>query len=179
MKHPIVTILMKNQKKIEIELYPEFCMNCVNGFIEAIECHAFDHMAIERVVPHFVLQPWCDETKKGEFYQFVVDKEFSGEEHYFSAFSVGVAGDGTSFSVPSCFFITFEDAFHLNQKFSKVGQVISGFEEIKRIEGLELVDVPNEDGVAFKTPVNDEIIETITIEYNGYEANPCIKHKEG
>ena len=176
--NPIMTILMKNQKTIEIELYPELCPNSVNGLIEAIEYHAFDNMAIERVVPNFVIQPWCDETKKSEFYQYVCDLEVNPNDN-FEAFSVGLAGDGDKYCVPSCFFITVADAFHLNQKFTKVGRVISGFEELKRIESLELVDVPNSDGVAFKTPVKDEIIETITIDLKEYKTGVCKKYIDG
>ena len=175
--NPIMTILMKNQKTIEIELYPELCPNSVNGFIEAIEYHAFDNMAIERVVPNFVIQPWCDETKKSEFYQYVCDLEVNPDDN-FDAFSVGLAGDGNKVGVPSCFFITVADAFHLNQKFTKVGRIVSGFEELKRIERVELVDVPNSDGVAFKTPVKDEIIQTITIDLKGYIPGKCNKFLE-
>ena len=111
--NPIMTILMKNQKTIEIELYPELCPNSVNGFVEAIEYHAFDNMAIERVVPNFVIQPWCDETKKSEFYQYVCDLEVNPNDN-FEAFSVGLAGDGDKYCVPSCFFVCVADAFHLN-----------------------------------------------------------------
>ena len=175
--NPIMTILMKNQKTIEIELYPELCPNSVNGLIEAIEYHAFDNMAIERVVPNFVIQPWCDETKKSEFYQYVCDIEVNDSDT-FNCFSVGLAGDGSKFAVPSCFFICVADAFHLNAKFTKVGKVISGFEELKRIESVELVDVPNNDGVAFKTPINDEIIETITLDLKDYQVKTCMKYLE-
>lgn len=176
--NPIMIILMKNKKIIEIELYPNNCPYSVNGLIEAIEYHAFDNMAIERVVPNFVIQPWCDETKKGEFYQYLCDLEVKDTDN-FESFSVGLAGDGSKYGVPSCFFITTANAFHLNQKFTKVGRVISCFEELKRIESVELKDVPNNDGVAFKTPVNDEIIETIKLELNGYQPDKCNKYLEG
>lgn len=175
--NPILTILMKNQKTIEIELTPNNCPNSVNGLIEAIEQKAFDNMAIERVVPGFVLQPWCDETKKGEFYQYVCDLEVNDYDN-FDAFSVGLAGDGEKVGVPTCIFITLSNTYHLNQKFTKVGRVISGFEEIKRIESVELIDVPNDDGVAFKTPIKDEIIETITLDLNGYIPKKCNKYLE-
>ena len=175
--NPTLTILMKNQKTIEIELYPNNCQNSVNGLIEAIYKKAFDNMAIERVVPNFVIQPWCDETKKGEFYQYVCDLEVN-EFDDFDAFSVGLAGDGEKIGVPSCFFITLSNTYHLNQKFTKVGRVISGFEELKRIESVELKDVPNNDGVAFKTPVIDEIIETITLDLKGYQKCTCMKYLE-
>lgn len=172
--NPLMTIIMKNGKTIDIELYP---CNGTNGLIEAIEYHAFDNMAIERVVPNFVIQPWCDETKKGKFYQYVCDVEINPEST-FNRFSVGLAGDGNKFAVPSCFFICVGEAYHLNNKFTKVGRVISGFDELRRIERVELKDVPNEAGVAFKTPVNDEIIETITFKLNDYQVNTCNKYLE-
>ena len=175
--NPIVTIKINNQEiKYELDLNSD--INCINGLIEAIQTKSLDNMYIERIVPKFVLQPWCDETKLGEFYQYVCDLEVNSDDN-FESFSVGLAGDGDKYCVPSCFFITVADAFHLNQKFTKVGRVISGFEELKRIESLELVDVPNSDGVAFKTPVKDEIIETITIDLKEYKTGVCKKYIDG
>lgn len=178
MKHPIATLIMKNQKRIQMELYYENAPNSVNGLIEAIENHAFDNMTIERIVPGFVLQPWCDETKRDEFYQYVCNGEFKNERHSFSAYCVGLAGDGDKLSVPSCFFITLSDnCEHLNQRFAMIGKVISGFEEIKRLEHVDLIDVPcNEENVSIKKPVKDEIIETIFLEYNGFQPEKVIKY---
>lgn len=173
--NPIVNIRMKNNKEIQFELDLNSDLNCMDGLIEAIQMKAFDELAIERIVPKFVLQPWCDETKKPEFYQYVCDMK-TDNNYTFEKYSVGLAGDGSKISVPSCFFITLDDAFHLNHKFTKIGKVISGFEEIHRIENVELIDVPNDDGVAFMTPLIDEIIESITIELNGYQPNKCHKY---
>lgn len=166
--NPKMTIVMKNQKRIEIELTPQNCENSFAGFVEALAAHAFDNMAIERVVPGFVIQPWCMEEKLPPEYNVICDGEFYSEAHHFEAFSVGLAGE-EGISCPWCFFITVGDAFHLNQKFARIGKVIRGFEELKRIERCELVDVSDKEGVAFMTPLKDEVIETIVYESDGYQ----------
>ena len=174
--NPIVTIKINNQEiKYELDLNSD--INCINGLIEAIQTKSLDNMYIERIVPKFVLQPWCDETKLGEFYQYVCDLQLENE-YIFDKYSVGLAGDGSKISVPSCIFITLDDAYHLNHKFTKIGKVISGFELINEIENVELKDVPNDDGVAFKTPVVPILVQSVTIELNGYEPKKCNKYLE-
>lgn len=168
---------MKNKKEITFELDLNSNINCINGLIEAIQIKAFDNMSIERIVPKFVLQPWCDETKKSEFYQYVCDMKLENN-YIFDKYSVGLAGDGEKISVPSCLFITLDDAYHLNHKFTKIGRVISGFEEIHRIENVKLIDVDAPEGVLFKSPIIPETIETMQIELNGYEPFSCIKYIE-
>ena len=174
--NPIVTIKINNQEiKYELDLNSD--INCINGLIEAIQTKSLDNMYIERIVPKFVLQPWCDETKLGEFYQYVCDMKLENE-YIFDKYSIGLAGDGSKISVPSCIFITLDNAYHLNHKFTKIGKVISGFEEIHRIENVELKDVPNDDGVAFKTPVVPILVQLVTIKLNGYEPKKCNKYLE-
>lgn len=174
--NPVVTIKIDHQEiKYELDLNSD--INCINGLIEAIQTKSLDMMYIERIVPKFVLQPWCDETKLGEFYQYVCDLK-QNNNYIFNKYSVGLAGDGSKLSVPSCIFITLDDAYHLNHKFTKIGKVISGFDLIEKIENVELKDVPNQDGVAFKTPVDPILIQSVTIELNGYEPKNCIKYIE-
>lgn len=180
MKHPVATLIMKNGARIQMELYPENCVNCVNGFIESVDRHVYDNMSIERIVPGFVFQPWCSDDQMPDEYNLVCNLETDNNLNTFKAYSVGLAGDGETISVPWCFFITLSDKCnHLDHKFSKIGQVISGYEELQRIENVELKDIPTGiEGVKVMTPVQDEIIHTITIELNGYEPLPVIKHHE-
>lgn len=174
--NPVVTIKIENQEiKYELDLNSD--LNCIDGLIEAIHTKSLDNMYIERIVPKFVLQPWCDESKLGEFYQYVCDLK-KDNDYIFDQYSVGLAGDGSRISVPSCIFITLDHAYHLNHKFTKIGKVISGFEYIHKIEKVELKDVPNNDNVSFKTPVVPILIQSVTIELNGYEPKECIKYIE-
>ena len=174
--NPVVTININSQKiKYELDLNSD--LNCINGLIETIQLKKLDNMNIERIVPKFVLQPWCDETKLPEFYQYVCDLKLEND-YIFNQYSIGLAGDGSKISVPSCIFITLEDAFHLNRRFTKIGKVIEGFDLIHKIENVELIDVPNNDGVAFKTPVDPILVESVTIELNGYEPKECMKYIE-
>ena len=55
-KHPVVTIEMKDGKVIKAELYPEVAPNTVNNFVSLVKKGFYDNNTIHRLVPGFVLQ---------------------------------------------------------------------------------------------------------------------------
>lgn len=177
MAHPIMTIHMVNQKKITIELYPEKAPNSVNGLLWALERHLFDQMAIARIVPGFVLQPWYDENIMPLDYQYLISGEFKANGFHkndliMHKYAVGLAGDGSSVSSPGCFFIVVGDGCEaaLDEKFAGVGYVIAGFEEVDRLVSVPLKPVDSKmAGVLINEPLEAEVIETITYDLNGYE----------
>ncbi len=56
MKNPIVTIEMKNEKIIKIELYPEIAPNTVNNFISLVKNGFYNDTIFHRVIPGFMIQ---------------------------------------------------------------------------------------------------------------------------
>lgn len=177
MNRPTLTIKMHNQKTITIELYPDKAPNSVNGLLWSLFKDSYDNMKISRIVPDFVLQPWYDESKMSLDYQYLIDGEFEANGYTkndlsFTKYAVGLAGDGATISSASSFFIVVGDHCEprLNGKFSCIGYVTSGFEEIERLVSVPLRKVDSGlENVSINEPVTDEIIEHISIELNGYQ----------
>ena len=177
MKHPIMTIHMASSQDIQIELYPEKAPNSVNGLIWMIERNGFDQMAIQRIVPDFVLQPWYDENIMPVDYQYLIDGEFEANGYLdndlkMTKYAVGLAGDGAHISSPGCFFIVVGDQCQerLNGKFAGIGYVISGFDEIERIMHVPLRKIESGlENVLINQPVKDEVILHIDLDLNGYQ----------
>lgn len=184
MQHPIMDIHMQNGKRIAIELYPEYAKNAVNCLIEMIDMKAYDNMSIQRIVPDFVLQPWYDETKMSEAFQYVIEAECdcNGYDNplQFKKYVVGMAGDGHTYASNSAFFICLgnEQVKRLQGKFAAVGKVIDGFEEIERLSKVDLRKVEVEENVQVFEPIQPEVISTICLELNGYTPTNPIKFLE-
>lgn len=182
MAHPVITIHMKNKKQITMELYPDKAPNGVNSILELAQMNAYDNLSIQRIAPGFVLQPWYDEKRMGPEFQYIMKGEFSAAGHdndlAFEKYTVGLGGDGSSISACGCIFIVIGDGYEqrLGGKFTAVGKVVDGFGEVQRITQVETRDIESGmEGVVVKEPLHPEIIETITVTYNGYTPSPVDK----
>lgn len=176
MTHPFVYITMANQAVIQLELYPEKAPASVRGFVDMILQHAYDGMAIQRIVPDFVIQPWYDEMKMPDIFQAVISGEFAENGFLendlpFTQYAVGLAGDGEHTSSPSCFFITIgtESFQRLQGKFACIGYVKEGFEELTRLASLPLQNIPSGvEGVEIYCPIHPQCIQSIRVDLRGY-----------
>lgn len=174
--HPMMTIVMKNQSKIVIELYPEIAPHSISSLIPLIQKNLYQNMTIERLVPGFVLQPWYDENTMPEEFQYVIDGEFevNGYPNYIemNTYTVALAGDGKQTSGVGCFYIVVgeERKKDLQGHYAGIGKVISGFEEIDRIMQVKTrqIDIGVE-GVLVYKPLKDEVIDNIYIDLKGYQ----------
>lgn len=182
--NPILTMTMKNGQVIKMELDPSAATQGVNGLLWLLDRKGYDGIAISRLVPDFVLQPWFDESKMPEMYQYIQEGEFSSMGHPeadrpFEKYSIGLAGDGGHIQCCGCFFIVVGDNCQerLNGKFAYVGKVISGFEEIERIMHVEMTPMTGM-GAQVNVPVTPEIIESITVDYNGYKVENLVQYGE-
>lgn len=183
MKHPIAQI-HTTQGVITVELYPEHAPNTVNSFIWAASEDMYKNRLIKRVVPGFVLQPSycffddkrCDYMLNGEFSANGIENNLKFEKG-----TVAMAGDGSKEAHGCEFFITLSDEAgeRLQGKYAAFGKVIDGFEEVERIEQVELKEVFPEgmSAVKVKQPVKDEFMVQVEIETFGEEyPKPEIKY---
>ena len=94
--------------------------------------------------------------------------------------TVAMAGDGEKLAHGCEFFITLSDEAgeRLQGKFAAFGKVISGFEEVERLENVPLVQVyPEGVGAKIMQPVEDEYMLGVTVETFGVEYPlPVIDH---
>lgn len=178
-----VTIHMKNGNNIVMELYPEMAPNSVNSIIEMIDQDCYKDLTIQRIAPDFVLQPWFDEDRMDERFQYVMPVELENNTLEFDKYCVGMAGNGSDEAGCGCFYIVAGDNCkeRLQGKFTPVGHVVEGFEEVERIMHVETtrLDVGMENIVVME-PVEPEVIAQMTYELNGYEPQKVMKeYREG
>ena len=182
MKHPVAEVTT-TKGIIKIELFPEYAPNTVASFIWAAGQGMYKNRLIKRIVPGFVLQPSycffddkrCDYMIEGEFSANGFDNGMKMEK-----WTVAMAGDGEKLAHGCEFFITLSDETgeKLQGKFAAFGRVISGFEEVERLENVPLVQVyPEGVGAKIMQPVEDEYMLDVKVETFGEEyGKPEIDH---
>lgn len=177
MNRPVVTMKMKNGAEIKFELYVDKAPNAANSILEMADLKGYENLAIQRIAPNYVLQPWYDEVRMDERYHYVMEREIV-EDFNFEHYDVGVAGDGAEITSCGCFyFVTGDDCgSRLKGNFTGVGRVIEGFEEIDRIMNVPTRDIECEFTV--KEPIEPEIVESVSYCLNGYERVPVKKRLE-
>lgn len=170
MKNPIAAI-ETTRGRIEIELYPQKAPNTVRSFIRLAQQGLFDGREIRRIVPGFVIQPSYShfDDPRGEV-ALAGEYALNGFENTVPFRQGTVAMGGTDkVASGSCFFITLSDEAgkKLDGRFAAFGQVISGWEEVKRLEHVPLVPVTEPgmpEGVRVNVPVTPEKMLKVTVE---------------
>lgn len=174
--------LKTTQGTITIELFPDIAPNTVNSFIYAANNGLFDNRLIRRVVPGFVLQPSytyfeddrCKYHIEGEFANNGFDNSITIKRG-----TVCLAGDGDKEASGCEFFITLTDETgeKLQGRFAPFGQVIDGWDEVKRLEGVEVKQIFIEGvGATIMQPVKDEYMLGVTVDTKGVDyPRPQIK----
>lgn len=170
---PLVTMTMEDGGEIEIELYPNKAPNTVNNFIALIEDDFYDGLIFHRVIPDFMIQGGDPEgtgmgdpgySIKGEFSSNDFDNDLKHEPGILS-----MARSQDPDSAGSQFFIVTGDGSHLDGDYAAFGKVIDGMDVVEDIEAEE---TDNND-----KPKTDQIIESMSVDLNGYQAEEPEKSK--
>jgi len=161
MQNPIVTLILEDNQKIIIELYPEFAPNTVNNFISLIEDGYYDGLIFHRIVQDYIIQsgdPLKNNygtpgyTIKGEF----KSNGFKNSLRHTKGI-VSMARGPKYDSAGSQFFITVEDAEMLNGSYAAFGKVIEGLDIVEAIGNLNQDDDKEEKQVG-------PIIKKVTVD---------------
>jgi len=164
---------MEDGGEIEIELYPNKAPNTVNNFIALIEDDFYDGLIFHRVIPDFMIQGGDPEgtgmgdpgySIKGEFSSNDFDNDLKHEPGILS-----MARSQDPDSAGSQFFIVTGDGSHLDGDYAAFGKVIDGMDVVEDIEAEE---TDNND-----RPKTDQIIESMSVDLNGYQAEEPEKSK--
>ncbi len=164
--HPIATMTIKDMGNIEILLLPEIAPNTVNNFISLAQNDFYNGLIFHRVIKDFMIQggdPTGTGTGgpkysiKGEFTMNNFDNPLSHTSGVIS-----MARSNHPDSAGSQFFIVHKDSLFLDGQYAGFGVVIDGMDIVDKI-----AETPTG---ANDRPTNDVIIESVTIELNGYEA---------
>ncbi|MCV6607437.1 MAG: peptidylprolyl isomerase [Campylobacterales bacterium] len=134
-KNPIV-VLETNQGKIELELFPKVAPKTVENFIGLAQKGYYNGITFHRVIPNFMIQGG-DPTGTGRGGESLWGGKFQDEfkpgvifdKH--GLLAMANAGKNTN---GSQFFITTRPTSWLNGYHTIFGQVIKGYENVRKIE---------------------------------------------
>ncbi|MBR5155872.1 MAG: peptidylprolyl isomerase [Clostridia bacterium] len=163
--HPKVTILMANNKKIVVELYPEYAPQTVANFIKLAKDGFYNGTTFHRVVKGFMAQggdPNGDGT--GGSGKYILG-EFSSNSFSKNTLShtkgvISMARSQHPDSASSQFFICLEDAPHLDGQYAAFGKVIQGMDVVEEFAEVEMTI--NSTG-ELASPVKPITIKSITV----------------
>ena len=133
----MITIEMKNGKKIKIELYPDIAPISCENFEKLVKSGFYDGLTFHRVIPGFMIQGGCPKGNgtggpgwniKGEFSSNGVKNDLKHTRGVLSM-ARSMAPD----SAGSQFFIMHDDAPHLDGQYAAFGKVVEGMEVVDAI----------------------------------------------
>lgn len=139
--NPVVRITT-GKGDLLVELYEDKVPNTVANLIELADNGFYKGMSFHRVIPGFMAQGGCPNSKQGASgtpgtggpgYTFADELNDSLKHDSRGILSMANAGPGTN---GSQFFLCFAAAAHLNGKHSVFGKVVAGVQVLDRLERL-------------------------------------------
>jgi cyclophilin family peptidyl-prolyl cis-trans isomerase len=142
-KDPENTLIMETSKgKVVIGLRPDLAPKHVERIKKLAREGFYDGIVFHRVIDGFMAQTGCPEgTGMGGSNYPDLKAEFNGEKHVRGACSM--ARSTRPDSANSQFFICFDDATFLDNKYTVWGKVLEGMENIDKLERGEPVAKPD------------------------------------
>lgn len=135
---------------IDIEFFPEVAPKHVENFIKLAKDGFYDGTTFHRVIPGFMIQGGCPNTKKGQAKGpagtggpgWNVKAEFNKTSHKRGIVSMARSQDPDS--AGSQFFICVADSDFLDGQYTAFGKVVSGMEAADKIvsENRDFKDMP-------------------------------------
>lgn len=169
-EYPTATIVVKDKGEMVVELYPDKAPNTVKNFISLAENGYYDGQIFHRIVYGFMIQGG-DPTGtgmggpgysiKGEF----AENGFKQNDLEHERGVISMARSQDMDSAGSQFFIMHQDNSGLDGKYAAFGKVIEGYETL---DAVAKVATEMNGGGEQSTPVNQQIIESITIQQNDW-----------
>lgn len=141
-------IIKTNKGEMKVEFYENDAPNTVANFVKLSNNGYYNGLAWHRVLPDFVIQGGCPNTRKGESGMpgtggpgWTIDCELNGENQYHDrgVLSMAHAGRNTG---GSQFFICHSrtNTAHLDRNHTCFGKVIEGVEVVDKIQQGDSID---------------------------------------
>ena len=171
MSNPVVTMKVKDLGEIVIELDPSVAPNTVANFIELVNKNFYDGLIFHRVIKGFMIQGGDPLGKgiggpgygiKGEF---LANGVVNNLKHTRGVISM--ARSMHPDSAGSQFFIMHQDAPHLDGQYAAFGKVVSGIEVVDKIANVKTNRLDK--------PLEDVVMESVTVDTKGVEYPECTK----
>jgi len=162
---PIVTMTMADGGEIQMVLYPNIARNTVNNFIYLVEQGFYDGLIFHRVIPDFMIQGGDPDGIGTGGPGYAIAGEFSNNGYENNLLHergvISMARSSHNDSAGSQFFIMVADAPHLDGEYASFGEVISGMDVVDEIVAVDRDETDK--------PYDDQVIQSMTVELNGYE----------
>ena len=166
--NPIVTIVLKDGRKIDCELYPEIAPISVKNFLSLVEKKFYDGVIFHRVIDRFMIQTGgyyienntlIDKAECETIYgEFATNGFENNLKHKLGVLSMARTNDPNSAS--SQFFICSASCAHLDGNYAAFGKVLNE-ESLVHVLDISHVQTTNI-GYGFSDfPVEPVVIETI------------------
>ncbi len=165
---PVATIALESGEVIQVELDPTAAPNTVKNFIALASEGFYDGLIFHRVIPGFMIQGGCPLGQGTGGPGYSIRGEFSDNNHENPLThvrgAISMARSNHPDSAGSQFFIMLAPASQLDGQYAAFGMVTEGMEAVDRIVGV--------DRDPHDKPLEDQVIESITIETFGVEYPP-------
>ncbi|HMV26008.1 MAG TPA: peptidylprolyl isomerase [bacterium] len=144
-----IIVLETTQGTIEVKLFPDIAPKASENFEQLVEKGYYDGIIFHRIIKDFMIQGG-DPTGTGRGGQSVwgmpFDDEFSFKVQFDKPGILAMANAGPRTN-GSQFFITTVPTPWLNNRHSIFGEVISGYDVVKKLEGVKTnpMDKPLQD----------------------------------
>lgn len=160
--NPVITIKVKDLGEMKAQLFTNVAPITVANIISYINESSYSNSSFHRVIEDFMIQGGIVTENKlpiiGEFYANGIPNDLKHTRGVISMARTNIPNSATS-----QFYIVHKASYWLDGQYAGFGGLVSGFEVLDEIAKAEtnLLDAPNK-------PI---IIESITIELNGYINN--------
>lgn len=179
-KHPIATITLENGKEIICELYPEEAPNTVNSFIYLAKLGVFDNYKIQRVVPGWVLDVSYTAFGK-EVAKYLIPNESRSQGFpnmlKLEPGTIAMGGYEPDEIAGGEWYFPYTSE-NLDGRYPAFGKVLSGWEEVERIEKVPLRPVPTRQNLEINEPITPEIIRSVTVETFGVDYPEPVRYTD-
>lgn len=163
--NPVVTIKIKNEGNIKVELYPEVAPNTVNNFISLVKSGFYNNLIFHRVIPGFMIQGGCPQGVGTGGPGYSIKGEFKGNgfknDLKHTRGVISMARSMHPDSAGSQFFIMVDDSPHLDGQYAAFGKVVEGMDIADKIVGTKR-DFRDK-------PYEDQVMEEVTVDTFGVE----------
>lgn len=158
-KNPVLTINVKDFGSVKVELFPELASNTVANFVDLVTKEYFTNSTFHRVIPGFMIQGGSGSAPlkpiKGEFNSNGFPNDLKHTKGVIS-----MARTMAPNSATSQFFLMHETSPHLDGEYAGFGIATEGLDIIDRIAMVRTN--------AYDAPTTEVVIESVTVELNGY-----------
>lgn len=165
-QYPIVDVTINDNAVISFELWTDKAPIACESVMKLITNKTYDGRPIERLEPGFIIQPLFFDGLDSAI-DIVIEPEYKtnplNAELVFERGTVGLAGIEDQ-SSGSQFYFTLAPVERLNGNFTILGRVVDGWDEIERLENVEVEEgIEPNSGWSYHRPVKQEIISKVRL----------------